>query len=672
MKRSKDIILYGLACIMIIFIVSGVCLFQPKKILSVQMANNYEELKLLIEFSDGSEEWVDIWQDETETYYFFLPAGADTGKVTFGNLKDEDSILLNNYNLRKDENVVTVLSDMEMGQILELQMQTNEKMQEPVEVCFLISQNIASIFIDTASGTVENIHSDKNIKEKGALRIIDSGGKNSYSGVIEYIKTRGNSTWELEKKPYRIKLEKEASLLDMPSAKQWILLANAIDDTLIKNEIVFRYAEKYTSIPSIRGQYIDLYLNNMYVGNYYLCEKVEVGKNRLNIFDLEKATESANNDRVYDKAIPYISEDGKIKATAGLTNPVDISGGFLVEYISDREYKVAENAFMTNGNRHFAVISPSKGTVEQIEYICGLFNEMETAMEQEDGINPITGKHFSEYMDIDSWASKYVMEEVFHDPDAAIASMFFYKDCDGKDPLIYCGPMWDYDRALGSYGLNNYIVDDAKNAGGYGIYVDLIMKHKEVSSLVYKKFKEEMVPYVNYKAKSDIYELSLKLDASAEMDDIRWPGVHGYYKERIASTEYLSCFLEEKVRYLEDVWLGKDDYCTVDFLDYYGNIYASYKVKYGERLQETPIISSYEAIFAGWYIRGEDIPYISGLPVLSDVTYESRWIGMDILIQNGLGASETELYQVDPEILENMADMLRKTQEQAESNRGDN
>lgn len=123
---------------------------------------------------------------------------------------------------------------------------------------------------------------------------------------------------------------------------------------------------------------------------------------------------------------------------------------------------------------------------------------------------------------------------------------------------------------------------------------------------------------------------------------------------------------------MEDVWLGKDDYCTVDFLDYYGNIYASYKVKYGERLQETPIISSYEAIFAGWYIRGEDIPYISGLPVLSDVTYESRWIGMDILIQNGLGASETELYQVDPEILENMADMLRKTQEQAESNRGDN
>lgn len=537
---------------------------------------------------------------------------------------------------------------------------------EPVQARFMRSENLAAMFIDTVSGTVDKIHEDKEAKEEASMRLVDSEGNRSCFEALEYIKTRGNSTWEYEKKAYQIKLKKEASLLEMGAAKKWILLANVVDDTLMKNELVYRYAERYTSVPTIDGQYVDLYINGDYVGNYYLCDKVEVGKSRLNITDLETATETVNYDKNYNEATLYVSEDQKVKATVGLNNPADITGGYLLEHIPAWEYEEATNAFRTDTGECYEIISPSPATVEQAEYICGLLDETEAAINAADGVNPVTGKHFSEYLDIDSWASKYVMEEVFHDPDASVGSMFLYKDADSVDSLIYSGPMWDYDRAMGSYGMQSYSIDDARQVGNFGIYVQALMKFDEVRDLVYDKFENEMVPYVENRARADIYELDEQIKASAEMDAARWPGVHGYYSHRESDVEYLASFLSEKTSYLKDIWLFEEDYCNVTFLDYYGEVYETYKVKRGEVFTETPSITSYVAVFAGWYVQGENIPYISGLPVLEDVTYESRWIGMDILLQNGLGSLEMDLSQVDPDILNSMAEMLREMQKQAQ------
>ena len=521
------------------------------------------------------------------------------------------------------------------------------------------------MFIDTASGSVEGIHGDKELKEAATMRLVDSAGNGCYTGDMEYIKTRGNSTWAYEKKAYQIKLGRDVSLLNMPAARKWILLANAIDDTLMKNEIVYRYAERYTTIPSIQGQYVDLYVNGDYLGNYYLCEKIEVSQSRLNLTDLGAATEAVNPDNRYEEAVPYVSEDGRIKAVQGLENPADITGGYLLEHIPSWEFEESVNAFQTITGRCYEIISPSPATVEQAEYICGLFDEMEAAMLQPDGVNPDTGKPLSEYLDLDSWAAKYVMEEVFHDPDAVSASMFLYKERDSIDPLIYSGPMWDYDRTMGSYGLNMYTIDSARQVGNYGIYVSQMMGFEEVASLVYEKFADEMVPYVENKVRADIYELNQLIQASARMDTARWGGISGYYTDRNASVDYLARFLEEKTDYLQDVWLGEDDYCTVSFLDYYGNVYETYQVKRGECFSEVPVISSYVALFAGWYVEGENIPYISGLPILTDVTYESHWIGIDVLLQNGIGQLDMDLSQVNPEDLENMAEMLREMQKAA-------
>lgn len=659
MNHWKSIVISCAVCAIIIAVVMGIYCWPIE--IPFEAAESNDQLELFVKFQTGTEK-INIWQDEEGTYYFFLPSGIEDCKVTFGNLGKKSMVSLNGQLFDRQDDLTSFLAALSPKQKNELILKVSDIEQQPIEVVFLKSENIASMYIDTLSGSTENIHADKETKEPASMRLLDSMGMECYNDSIEYIKGRGNSTWAYEKKPYQIKLNKKSELLDMPAAKKWILLANVLDDSLMKNEIVFRYAEKYTTVPSIRGEYVDLYINGDYRGNYYLCEKVEVDDNRLNIRNQDAAMKKINSDYEYDNSSLYVSEDGHIKAVQGLKNPEDITGGYLLEYITQEEFEQATNAFQTERGHSYAIVSPCPATVEQAEYICGLFNEMENAMAQEDAINPSTGKHVSEYLDLDSWASKYLMEEVFSDPDAVFASMYLYKDCDSIDSHIYSGPMWDYDRALGSYGVLQYNMDNPRQIGKYGIYVEQLMSIPEVCQMVYKKFEEEMIPYVEKGVQADIYEINQKIEASAKLDMIRWNQISGYYTERNANVDYLAYFLEEKKEYLKDVWLEEADYCSVTFLDYAGNTYKTYQVKKGERLGEAPSIVAFTALFAGWYVQGENIPYVPELPVYTDVTYESRWIDIDIVLQNGLNNLDIDVSQLDPEVFEAMAELIRERQ----------
>lgn len=105
---------------------------------------------------------------------------------------------------------------------------------ETSRVIFLKSEGVSSLFIDTESGGMENVHADKEVKEAAFMQLVRSDGSIEYSGKLEYIKSRGNSSFFMEKKSYQVKLPKEYGLLDMPSAQKWILLADFMDDSLKK------------------------------------------------------------------------------------------------------------------------------------------------------------------------------------------------------------------------------------------------------------------------------------------------------------------------------------------------------------------------------------------------------------------------------------------------------
>ena len=86
-----------------------------------------------------------------------------------------------------------------------------------------------------------------------------------------------------------------------------------------------------------------------------------------------------------------------------------------------------------------------------MEYISGYMQSFEDAIYASDGIDPATGKHYTQLVDLDSLVNKYLIEEVSKNYDGNTSSMFFYKDSDAVDPLMYAGPCWDYDSAYASY-----------------------------------------------------------------------------------------------------------------------------------------------------------------------------------------------------------------------------
>lgn len=626
----------------------------------VEYADNFGDLQLFIQYSTGVEK-INIWKDDN-CFYFFLPANNSDYQITFGNIREKDNIVIGDKIYRQNDNII---EDIKSDVVYDVEFHTEEALQVQ-QVVFMQSENIPAMFITTNSGTVEYIHKDKEVKEEASMSIWSAEGERAYHGDLEYIKTRGNSTFvEVDKKSYQIKLLNTKSLLGMNKGKKWILLANAVDDSLIRNKLVYDFAADYTDIPSIDGRYVDLYMNGDYVGNYYLCEKVEVGKNRLNITDLETLNETVNSESNIQNATQYISEDGKTHALAGLNNPSDITGGYLLEKIVDGEYEGAKCAFRTDSGQVYNIISPENATIEQVTYIRNLMNETELAIHQPEGIHPETGKHFSEYLDMDSWTSKYLIDEVFHDADTPYASTFLYKDSDKIDPLIYSGPMWDYDRALGGYCTATFsFLDDPLIYGYCGLYAEELLQHDAVRKQIVDKYQEWFYPYAKKEFSEAIYDALNEIDNSAKMNRIRWPQTRGYYSGKEATIDYLEWFLKSRTDFFNEIWLEQQQYHTVRFLNYDGNVCETYRVKHGEYLTTIPDISSYVAIFNGWYSTDTGKALEIRLPVLEDTTYESKWIDINILLQNGLAASEMSVENIDIHELEILVEEIKDQQQQ--------
>lgn len=127
----------------------------------------------------------------------------------------------------------------------------------------------------------------------------------SYSGATE-IRGRGNSTWAYPKKPYRLKLAAKAEILGLLAAKNWVLLANYIDPSLMCNSVAMKIGRDLELPYTNQMIPVDLTVNNIYRGSYVLTQQVEVGENRINI----------GKDGVLLELDPNYDEEYKFKTSA--------------------------------------------------------------------------------------------------------------------------------------------------------------------------------------------------------------------------------------------------------------------------------------------------------------------------------------------------------------------
>ena len=139
---------------------------------------------------------------------------------------------------------------------------------------------------------------DKVDREESAEADMVLAAGEDYTSVELYqggaqIHLRGNSTSELSKRPFKLRLEEKADLLGMGRSRHWVLLANAIDAALLRNQLVYELSRDMGADCWMDSRHVSLIYNGEYRGVYQLCEQVRAEENRVDIFDWEKTGQEA-------------------------------------------------------------------------------------------------------------------------------------------------------------------------------------------------------------------------------------------------------------------------------------------------------------------------------------------------------------------------------------------
>lgn len=279
------------------------------------------------------------------------------------------------------------------------------------ETVCLRQSSLPSLRLTLNGTTLDQIHQDKDVKYPGNDLVL-TDGDDVLTGAVE-IKGRGNSTWrEYAKKPYQIKFSKKTSVLGMPAAKKWILLANASDDSMIRTRLVYDAAEQMDFPFVTEYQYVDLWIDGQYLGVYLLGEKAEIGKGRLNLQDPAGAMFELDNGFATDEDHYFF--EGRLNSYFALKEIVEEDDGHIQQAMTN---------FQTAMTR------------------------LTTALTSQ-GWENLSLSQLNEMIDVDSLARYYLMNEYVLNGESFFTSFFWYQD--GASDVLHVGPLWDFDTCMGN------------------------------------------------------------------------------------------------------------------------------------------------------------------------------------------------------------------------------
>ena len=415
----------------------------------------------------------------------------------------------------------------------ELMLQADES--EPMKLYIMRAENIPAIFLtsDDNSAGRNYVDSAKGNSATANMLMLASSGSSVYSGHLKQVKSRGNSTFiYYDKKSYQIKLETPSDLLGTgESVKTWVLLAGYADATQMHDKLFKDLATNMELAYTASSDWVDLYYDGEYRGIYLLSEKNSVGKSSVNITDLEEAYKNANP-QTYGKNMQTATGTNKYGQTyqyalnaggAALTDPADITGGYLIE----RNLNEIDEAcgFYTREGGGFNVKSPEYASENALKYISEYYQEFEDAVLAKDadgnytGINPTTGKHYYEYCDKDSLVKIFMLQELAANCDGFLSSFYFYKDAGSG--LMYAGPIWDQEITLGMSW--SYTIDPTETRQYYlaKALIKIPDFAEAVKAYYQSDFQSLMTELIAENGKINAY--AAKISNSAAMNYTMWP-----------------------------------------------------------------------------------------------------------------------------------------------------
>jgi len=261
-----------------------------------------------------------------------------------------------------------------------------------------LNTGLRTMYITTPGGA--GIYSKDYWTDGCTVKLMDDAGNVYYENSNVSVKGRGNSTWNYAKKPYALKLPEKTNLIGTGEDKRWVLLANWMDRTLLRNDVTFEIARRTSLEWTPSGEFIELYLNGKHQGNYWLGEKVKTGTARL------KADYLIEMDVNYDEDWRYYSTYGRRVNQGANGLPINVK-----EPDADK---------MTD-----ATFTALKSLVAGVEN--SLYNG--------------SGDYRS-LMNVTSFIDWYLVHEVTYngEPNHPKSCFFYF-----RDGIMYAGPVWDFD-----------------------------------------------------------------------------------------------------------------------------------------------------------------------------------------------------------------------------------
>lgn len=385
-----------------------------------------------------------------------------------------------------------------------------------VRVCNVIIKvlnNIPRIDINTEDNT--NIMSTRTFVN-AHIRISNT----PENGVIDEqikIRGRGNSSWNLPKKPYKIKFSKKQSPFGMPENKDWVLLANACDKSLLRTAYMCEVSRAVGIDYTVNYKYVDLFLNNDYLGTYLLTDQVEKSKNRIVV---EKDGFLIEHDNTYKNEPLYFVTD-------------------IMKYGFTFKYPDADDGDIVKDDNNYVYI---KSFLDNTEEALLKLNTNESSLE------------YTKYIDVNSFAKFYIAAELTANDDP---NKFYVLP--SRNAHLKMMPLWDAEWSMGLWPVELWwdkeVPDDMikRDIWRNKYYFPYLFKSPLFVNEVKKEWENTRKNLPDVKKRiSDICE-EIKWTQNANFK--KWPKMprktNVFFESWEDEVEYVNAFYDKRVDYLD-------------------------------------------------------------------------------------------------------------------------
>ncbi len=262
-------------------------------------------------------------------------------------------------------------------------------------------QSLAKVYVDTP-GKV-GVNSKHRWVSLCRIRIVGEQETVLFEADSLQVKGRGNTTWySYPKKPFTLKLNHQADFFGTGKSKHYVLLANWMDRTLLRNAVAFEAARRTSLEWTPTGRFVELYLNGKHQGNYWLGEKINEEGSKFKadfLFTFDTSDEAERDFYTPYGYRPNTWEDGL---------PVEVKHPDRDDY---------------EGNGFQAVLDMSKAELERLG-------------------KAIREGNYAGLVDLDSFCDWYLVHEVTGNMEPNHPKSCFIHLRDGK---FHAGPVWDFD-----------------------------------------------------------------------------------------------------------------------------------------------------------------------------------------------------------------------------------